>query len=127
MNVSVLEFLFMTDSIYLPLITTFLILTPSEKIKCQNHSQLYIFLGNYIYFLACSSLIALLYWLISIWFHIGLTVLLRFCSASRYAGVQLATVFKSNENTNLMQHCAGFISAGSLYMFRAQASIIRSI
>ena len=24
-------------------------------------------------------------------------------------------------------HCAGFISAGSLYMFRAQASIIRSI
>ena len=23
-------------------------------------------------------------------------------------------------NTNLMQHCAGFISAGSLYMFRAQ-------
>ena len=24
-----------------------------------------------------------------------------------------------------MQHCAGFISAGSLYMFRAQASIIR--
>ena len=34
---------------------------------------------------------------------------------------------KSNENTNLMQHCAGFISAGSLYMFRAQAPIIRSI
>ena len=30
-------------------------------------------------------------------------------------------------NTNLMQHCAGFISAGSLYMFRAQAPIIRSI
>ena len=27
----------------------------------------------------------------------------------------------------LMQHCAGFISAGSLYMFRAQAPIIRSI
>jgi hypothetical protein len=26
-----------------------------------------------------------------------------------------------------MQHCAGFISAGSLYMFRAQAPIIRSI
>jgi len=25
-----------------------------------------------------------------------------------------------------MQHCAGFISAGSLYMFRAQAPIIRS-
>ena len=30
-------------------------------------------------------------------------------------------------NTNLTQHCAGFISAGSLYMFRAQAPIIRSI
>jgi len=30
-------------------------------------------------------------------------------------------------NTNLMQHCAGFISAESLYMFRAQAPIIRSI
>jgi hypothetical protein len=30
-------------------------------------------------------------------------------------------------NTNLMQHCAGFISAGSLYMFRAQAPIIGSI
>ena len=30
-------------------------------------------------------------------------------------------------NTNLMQHCAGFISAGSRYMFRAQAPIIRSI
>ena len=30
-------------------------------------------------------------------------------------------------NTNLMQHCAGFISAGSLYMFRAQAPIIRNI
>ena len=27
----------------------------------------------------------------------------------------------------LMQHCAGFISAESLYMFRAQAPIIRSI
>ena len=30
-------------------------------------------------------------------------------------------------NTNLMQHCAGFISAESLYMFRALAPIIRSI
>ena len=30
-------------------------------------------------------------------------------------------------NSNLMQHCAGFISAESLYMFRAQAPIIRSI
>ena len=30
-------------------------------------------------------------------------------------------------NTNLMQYCAGFISAESLYMFRAQAPIIRSI
>ena len=30
-------------------------------------------------------------------------------------------------NTNLMQHYAGFISAESLYMFRAQAPIIRSI
>ena len=30
-------------------------------------------------------------------------------------------------DTNLMQHCAGFISAESLYMFRAQAPIIRSI
>ena len=30
-------------------------------------------------------------------------------------------------NTNLMQHCAGFISAESLYMFRTQAPIIRSI
>ena len=30
-------------------------------------------------------------------------------------------------NTNLMQHCARFISAESLYMFRAQAPIIRSI
>ena len=37
-----------------------------------------------------------------------------------------SSFFKSNENTNLMQHCAGFISAGSLYMFRAQAPI-RSI
>jgi hypothetical protein len=27
-------------------------------------------------------------------------------------------------NTNLMQHCAGFISAESLYIFRAQAPII---
>jgi len=26
-----------------------------------------------------------------------------------------------------MQHCAGFISAESLYVFRAQAPIIRSI
>jgi hypothetical protein len=34
---------------------------------------------------------------------------------------------KSNENTNLMQHYEGFISAESLYMFRAQAPIIRSI
>jgi hypothetical protein len=33
----------------------------------------------------------------------------------------------SKWNTNLMQHCAGFISAGSLYMFRAHAPIIRSI
>ena len=43
--------------------------------------------------------------------------------------LQITTVvfLKSNENTNLMQHCAGFISAGSLYMFRAQAPIIRSI
>ena len=38
-----------------------------------------------------------------------------------------ASQYKSNENTNLMQHCAGFISAGSLYMFRALAPIIRSI
>ena len=30
-------------------------------------------------------------------------------------------------NTDLMQHYAGFISAESLYMFRAQAPIIRSI
>ena len=30
-------------------------------------------------------------------------------------------------NTKLMQHWAGFISAESLYMFRAQAPIIRSI
>ena len=28
----------------------------------------------------------------------------------------------SNGNTNLMQHCAGFISAGSLYMFRASSA-----
>ena len=33
----------------------------------------------------------------------------------------------SQIKTNLMQHCAVFISAESLYMFRAQASIIRSI
>ena len=39
----------------------------------------------------------------------------------------LQVVFKSaiyvkvKWNTNLMQHCAGFISAGSLYMFRVQA------
>jgi len=33
----------------------------------------------------------------------------------------------SQIKTNLMQHCAVFISAGSLYMFRAQAPIIRSI
>ena len=33
----------------------------------------------------------------------------------------------SQIKTNLMQHCAGFISAESLYMFRAQAPIIRSI
>ena len=30
-------------------------------------------------------------------------------------------------NTNMMQHCAGFTSAESLYMFRVQAPIIRSI
>ena len=30
-------------------------------------------------------------------------------------------------NTNLMKNCAGFISAESLYMFRAQAPIIMSI
>ena len=36
-------------------------------------------------------------------------------------------LWKTNENTNLMQHCAGFISAESLYIFRAQAPIIRSI
>ena len=30
-------------------------------------------------------------------------------------------------NINFMQHCSGFISAASLYMFRAQAPIIRSI
>ena len=29
---------------------------------------------------------------------------------------------KLNEITNLMRHCAGFISAGSLYMFRASSS-----
>ena len=40
--------------------------------------------------------------------------------------IQVKT-YKSNEHTNLMQHCAGFISAGSFYMFRAQAPIIRSI
>ena len=40
-------------------------------------------------------------------------------SVAIYAGVKW--------NTNLMQHCAGFISAESLYMFRAQAPIIRSI
>ena len=42
----------------------------------------------------------------------------------------LTAVMMKNQvklNTNLMQHCAGFISAGSLYMFRAQAPIIRSI
>jgi hypothetical protein len=33
----------------------------------------------------------------------------------------------SKWNTNLMQHCASFIFAESLYMFRAQAPIIRSI
>jgi len=33
----------------------------------------------------------------------------------------------SQIKTNLMQHCAVFISAESLYMFRAQAPIIRSI
>ena len=37
------------------------------------------------------------------------------------------TLFPVKWNTNLMQHCAGFISAGSIYMFRAQAPIIRSI
>ena len=26
------------------------------------------------------------------------------------------------KNTNLMQHCAGFISADSLYMFRASSA-----
>jgi len=36
-------------------------------------------------------------------------------------------IVKVKWNTNLMQHCAGFISAESLYMFRAQAPIIRSI
>ena len=35
--------------------------------------------------------------------------------------------FRVKWNTNLMQHCAGLISAESLYMFRAQAPIIRSI
>jgi hypothetical protein len=34
---------------------------------------------------------------------------------------------KSKAIPNLMQHCAGFISADSLYMFRAQAPIIRII
>jgi len=33
----------------------------------------------------------------------------------------------SQIKTNLMQHCADFISTESLYMFRAQAPIIRSI
>ena len=33
----------------------------------------------------------------------------------------------SQIKTNLMQHCVVFISAESLYMFRAQAPIIRSI
>ena len=37
------------------------------------------------------------------------------------------TKFWVKWNTSLMQHCAGFISAESLYMFRAQAPIIRSI
>ena len=83
----VLKFLFMTDSIYLQLITTFLNPSPPQKIKCQNRFQLYRFLGNYIYFLASSSLIALLNWLISIWLHVGFIILLWFCRASRYARV----------------------------------------
>ena len=40
---------------------------------------------------------------------------------------QMLNLIKIKRNTNLMPHCAGFISAGSLYMFRAQAPIIRSI
>ena len=39
----------------------------------------------------------------------------------------ISTALYVKWNTNLMQHCAGFISAESLYMFRAQAPIIRSI
>ena len=65
MNVFDLKVLFMTDSIYLLLITNFL-KPPLGKKKCQSHSQLYRFLGNYIYLQASSSVIALLNWLISI-------------------------------------------------------------
>ena len=36
-----------------------------------------------------------------------------------------ASQYKSNENTNFMQHCAGFISAGSLYMFRPDDGRLR--
>jgi hypothetical protein len=40
----------------------------------------------------------------------------------------LNTKFSNSQTkTNLMQQCEGFISAESLYRFRAQAPIIRSI
>ena len=51
----------------------------------------------------------------------------KHCSNTGITTVQVTCIYQSNENTNLMQHCAGSISAGSLYMFRAQAPIIRSI
>ena len=44
----------------------------------------------------------------------------HFCGTCKF-------VTLSQWNTSSMQHCAGFISAESLYMFRAQAPIIRSI
>jgi len=43
------------------------------------------------------------------------------------AGKSSHLLIRAVWNTNLMQHCAGFISAVSIYMFRAQAPIIRII
>ena len=48
------------------------------------------------------------------------TLRMKRCNYAKYPNM-------AKWNTNFMQHCAGFISAESLYMFRAQAPIIRSI
>jgi hypothetical protein len=39
--------------------------------------------------------------------------------SAAFCGARQQPLLTVKRNTNLMQHCAGFISAGSLYMFRA--------